>query len=59
VGRLQDKVAVITGAGSALGQGVAEARLFAAEGMRLVVVADLPSSEARRSPHAGPGQGRT
>lgn len=47
MGRLQDKVAVITGAGSALGQGAAEARLFAAEGMRLVVVADLPASEGK------------
>src|SRR5712664_1927020 len=42
--RLQDKVCVITGAGSGIGQ--ATARLFAAEGAR-VVVADVDDRGAR------------
>lgn len=41
---LQDRVAIITGAGSRGGQGEAEARLFAENGAR-VVIADLPGSE--------------
>jgi 3alpha(or 20beta)-hydroxysteroid dehydrogenase len=45
MGALDGKVAVITGAGSALGQGGAEARMFAMEGASAVVVADLASSE--------------
>lgn len=44
MGRLADKVAIITGAGS--GQGAAEARLFAAEGAR-VVVTDINEAAAR------------
>lgn len=47
VGLLDGKVAMITGAGSLRGQGAAEARLFAREGARLVVVTDLPSSEGK------------
>jgi 3alpha(or 20beta)-hydroxysteroid dehydrogenase len=43
--RLKDKVAIITGAAS--GQGAAEARLFAAEGAR-VVVADVNETEGAR-----------
>lgn len=43
MGALAGKVAVVTGAGSPLGQGAAIARLFAGEGAR-VVVADLPST---------------
>ena len=43
--RLQDKVAIVTGA--AHGMGEAEARLFAAEGAR-VVVADVLQAEAER-----------
>ncbi|GAA1933668.1 SDR family NAD(P)-dependent oxidoreductase [Nocardioides marmoribigeumensis] len=42
--QLTDKVVVITGVGSMRGQGAAAARLFAAEGAR-VVATDLPSSE--------------
>jgi len=45
MGRLQDKVAVITGA--ARGQGEATARLFAAEGAK-VVLTDLNESEGRQ-----------
>src|SRR5690606_19784073 len=41
VGALTGKVAIVTGAGSARGQGAAVARLFAREGAR-VVVTDLP-----------------
>jgi len=44
VGVLKDKVAVITGAGSRGGQGETEARLFAAEGAK-VVIADLGRSD--------------
>jgi len=44
VGVLKDKVAVITGAGSRRGQGETEARLFAAEGAK-VVIADLGRSD--------------
>ena len=43
-GRLQDKVCIITGAGSGIGQ--ATAKLFAAEGAR-VVVADVDDKGAR------------
>lgn len=42
---LDGKVAIITGAGSALGQGAAEARMFASSGASVVVVADLASSQ--------------
>ncbi|MGI4798738.1 MAG: SDR family NAD(P)-dependent oxidoreductase [Janthinobacterium lividum] len=42
--RLQDKVAIITGAGS--GMGAAEAELFAAEGAR-VVITDINADNAR------------
>lgn len=45
MGLLDGKVAIITGAGSAKGQGAAEARLFAEEGAAAVVLADLPQSE--------------
>lgn len=41
---LQDRVAIITGAGSRGGQGEAEARLFVEAGAR-VVIADLPGSD--------------
>ena len=41
--RLKDKVAIITGA--AQGMGEAEARLFAAEGAK-VIVADILASDA-------------
>lgn len=44
---LNGKVALITGAGSARGQGAAEARAMAAAGAR-VVIADLPESEGQR-----------
>ncbi len=44
MGRLAGKVAIITGAGS--GQGAAEARLFAAEGAK-VVVADINEAAAQ------------
>ena len=44
MGRLAGKVAIITGAGS--GQGAAEARLFAAEGAK-VVVSDINEAAAR------------
>lgn len=44
MGVLKDKVAVITGAGSRGGQGETEARLFAAEGAK-VVIADLGRSD--------------
>lgn len=44
MGVLQDKVAIITGAGSRGGQGETEARLFAAEGAK-VVIADLGRSD--------------
>src|SRR6516162_2693735 len=43
--RLQDKVAIVTGA--AHGMGEAEARLFAAEGAK-VIVADILGSDAER-----------
>ena len=42
--RLQDKIAIVTGAGSGFGAGIA--RKFAAEGAR-VVVADLNGDAAR------------
>jgi 3alpha(or 20beta)-hydroxysteroid dehydrogenase len=45
MGVLDGKVAIITGAGSALGQGAAEARMFASSGASVVVVADLASSQ--------------
>jgi 3alpha(or 20beta)-hydroxysteroid dehydrogenase len=45
MGLLDGKVAVITGAGSAKGQGAAQARMFAEEGASAVIVADLPRSE--------------
>jgi len=43
--RLKDKIAIVTGAGHGMGE--AEARLFAAEGAK-VVVADILGSEAER-----------
>ena len=43
MGRLDGRVALITGAGSPRGQGAAEARLFAAEGAT-VVVTDVSST---------------
>jgi 3alpha(or 20beta)-hydroxysteroid dehydrogenase len=47
MGLLDGKVAIITGAGSQRGQGAAEARMFAAEGAKAVVVADLATSQGR------------
>jgi NAD(P)-dependent dehydrogenase (short-subunit alcohol dehydrogenase family) len=47
--RLTDKVAIVTG--GAHGMGEAEARLFAAEGAR-VIVADILESEADANPPA-------
>jgi 3alpha(or 20beta)-hydroxysteroid dehydrogenase len=44
VGRLEDKIAIVTGAG--MGQGAAIARRFAAEGAR-VVVADVAEAEGK------------
>ena len=46
MGLLDGKVAIITGAGSPRGQGAAAARLFAREGARVVVLADLPNTDA-------------
>lgn len=45
MGALDGKVAIITGAGSALGQGAAEARMFAQCGAASVVIADLASTD--------------
>lgn len=45
MGLLDGQVAIVTGAGSSAGQGAAAAKLFAAEGARGVVVADLPRSD--------------
>lgn len=42
---LDGKVAIITGAGSALGQGAAEARMFASSGAAHIVIADLASTD--------------
>src|SRR6202048_194287 len=53
--RLKDKVAIVTG--GAHGMGEAEARLFAAEGAK-VVVADILGNEAEGVPaHIGAGGG--
>jgi len=48
MGLLDGKVAIITGAGSPLGQGGAEAEMFAAEGASKVVIIDLPESEGEQ-----------
>ncbi|GIU93350.1 MAG: hypothetical protein KatS3mg011_2256 [Acidimicrobiia bacterium] len=48
IGRLQDKVAIVTGAGSGLGQ--ASALLFAAEGAS-VVCADIRGDAAEATTH--------
>lgn len=45
MGVLEGCVAIITGAGSRRGQGAAEATMFAAEGAKAVIVADLASSD--------------
>lgn len=45
MGQLDGKVAIITGGGSTLGQGGAEARLFAEQGAAGVVLIDLPGSQ--------------
>lgn len=45
MGMLEGKVAIITGGGSTLGQGGAEARMFMAEGAAGVVLVDLPGSQ--------------
>lgn len=47
MGSLSGKVAIITGAGSARGQGAAEARMFVAAGADMVVIADLETSQGR------------
>lgn len=47
MGSLDGMVALVTGAGSAEGQGAAEARLFAAAGAS-VVITDLPTSAGER-----------
>ena len=47
MGALDGKVAIITGAGSPRGQGAAEARRFAAEGARAVIVADLSTTQGQ------------
>jgi NAD(P)-dependent dehydrogenase (short-subunit alcohol dehydrogenase family) len=46
--RLTDKVAIVTG--GAHGMGEAEARLFAAEGARVIVADVLESGCCRRTP---------
>lgn len=48
MGLLDGKVAIITGAGSPLGQGGAEAKMFAAEGAAVVVIVDLEESQGER-----------
>src|ERR1700722_5672999 len=56
--RLKNKVAIVTGAGGGMGE--AEARLFAAEGAR-VMVADIlePGAEAVAADIRGPGADAT
>ena len=45
MGLLDGKIAIITGAGSSLGMGGAEARMFTAEGAAKVVIVDLEDSQ--------------
>lgn len=48
MGLLDGKIAVITGAGSSLGQGGAEARMFAVEGAAKVIIIDLAESQGEQ-----------
>jgi 3alpha(or 20beta)-hydroxysteroid dehydrogenase len=48
MGLLDGKVAIITGAGSDLGQGGAEARMFVEEGASMVVIVDLEESQGEK-----------
>jgi 3alpha(or 20beta)-hydroxysteroid dehydrogenase len=45
MGVLDGKVAIVTGGGSSLGQGGAEARMFADEGASAIVIVDLADSQ--------------
>jgi NAD(P)-dependent dehydrogenase (short-subunit alcohol dehydrogenase family) len=53
---LKDKVAIITG--GAHGMGEAEARLFAAEGAKVIVADILESAPKSSPPTSGPVTGR-